>query len=374
MQSSLVIGVALLLAACGTKSAAPTPSGACAGGYEANVAASDYTSSGIGAVSLTQAAKLTFGVDLGKDPVLAQSGGRVFCVARDVDLLFELDPCGTAITKTNVHQGAPGSGSVNPQDVAVAPNGDLWVPLYNVPTLAIVAKDGTPRQPIDLSKYDPNGNPHASAIRITDAFGAPTAFVALERLDPDFHSRQPSSMLRIDVASAVPQDAITLQGRNPFGITEANGVFYLADPGNFDAADEPFAGIERFDPQTSTSELIAHEKDLGGSVAEVAVSSACGVAIVANAVPNVNSTSLVSFDANTGGLQSTLLVSTLELTSGFMGMTWIAGGHVLLVGERRSSGNGYPIHVFDKSGDCDLAERADTIFIAQKPTALRGLD
>jgi hypothetical protein len=62
----------------------------------------------------------------------------------------------------------------------------------------------------------------------------------------------------------------------------------------------------------------------------------------------------------------------LLATAGFdlAALAW--RGDVLMVGDRRAAAGGkYPIHVFDKSGACDLTERADTIFISQKPVALR---
>ena len=89
-------------------------------------------------------------------------------------------------------------------------------------------------------------------------------------------------MLRIDVATRKVEDAIVLADRNPFGpMTAHEDALYLAEPRNFDSADEPFAGIERFETDTRTTRLLVTEKDLGGSVAEVAVTDRCGVAIVA---------------------------------------------------------------------------------------------
>ena len=104
-------------------------------------------------------------------------------------------------------------------------------------------------------------------------------------------------MLRIDVATRKVEATIELAGRNPFNpMAEHDGALFLAEPGNFDAGDEPLAGIERFDTATSTTRLLVTEQDLGGSVAEVAVTDGCGVAIVAGPQQDVNPTSLVTFD------------------------------------------------------------------------------
>jgi hypothetical protein len=48
-------------------------------------------------------------------------------------------------------------------------------------------------------------------------------------------------------------------------------------------------------------------------------------------------------------------------------------GDVLLVGDRRSTSAGYPVHVFDRTGACSLRQRPDAVFLPQKPEALRGL-
>src|SRR5262249_20494597 len=145
---------------------------------------SDYTSSDLGAVSLASGARApTSGVDLGADPALAASRGRIFYIARDNDTVFELDPdCGNALGKISVHGGA--MGTTNPQDVAVAPDGALWLPRFNMPQIAVVSADSAHTvDVIDLSTYDGDGNPQASAIAIAEVGGAAKAFVALERLD-----------------------------------------------------------------------------------------------------------------------------------------------------------------------------------------------
>ena len=61
---------------------------------------------------------------------------------------------------------------------------------------------------IDLSTYDGDGNPNASAIRILNVAGASKAFVALERLDDRdmLRSKQPSWMLQVDVGSRTPEE------------------------------------------------------------------------------------------------------------------------------------------------------------------------
>src|SRR5208282_1485650 len=105
-----------------------------------------------------------------------------------------------------------------------------------------------------------------------------------------------------DTATQTVDEQWTLAGWNPFGLmVELNGVLWLAEPRNFNAINEPFAGVERFDTQAGTTALLVTETELGGSVAEVAVTAGCGVAIVADPSAK-NLTALVSFDPDSGAV------------------------------------------------------------------------
>lgn len=353
------------LGACGTADSGP---GRCAATRDAVVATSDYTSSGLGALSLDGGSALGFAVDLGKDPSLAESRGRIFFVARDLDSIFEVDrSCGTPTRRLSVH-GAGDRGAVNPQDVAVAPDGALWIPLYNAPAIAVLRGEAMDR--VDLSALDGDGNPQASSTRIVDVGGAPKAFVALEMLDADFKSRRASKMARFDVATRALEATRDLAGRNPFGpMVEADGAFFIAAPGNFDALDEPDAGVERFDPATFTGSLLVSERDLGGSAVEVAVQGACGAAIVADA-SSKNATALVTFDAKSGRVLAPA-ARPVARTDDFdlRGLAWRDGA--LLVGDRRRAAAGFPVRVFERSAACELRERPDSVPISQKPIAIR---
>ena len=129
-------GALAVLVACGSSGAATGSSSsdaspACAPS-DALWAASDYSSSAVGALSLAHGVTSTnLGVDLGADPALAVSNGRAFFVARDQDLVFEIDPvCGTPKARYSAHVASQ-AGSSDPQDVAVASDGSMWVPLYD---------------------------------------------------------------------------------------------------------------------------------------------------------------------------------------------------------------------------------------------------
>ena len=372
--SALLVGslAAAMLACGGTGS--PTPSPSACGGIAALVAVSDYASSGVGGISLDGRGTLSVGVDLGQDPALTVSRGRAFFVARDSDVIFELDPhCGMPIKSYALHDPAYKRGS-NLQDVAVAPDGALWVPRFNAPSSIAIVRPGGATDAIDLSPYDADKNPNASSIRIVDVAGVAKAFIVLERLDEALQSKQPSMMLRVDVATAKVEAAIALEGRNPLGLAfEAEGALWLAEPGNGDltSSTEPLAGIERFDSATSTTKLLVHETDLGGSAVAVAVSGTCGAAIVAGTT-SANATSLVTFDAASGAVLSRTVIGPTP-NYDLQGLAWVREGNaqILLVGDRRATAGGYALHALDRVGDCDLRARADAIFVRQKPVGLR---
>ncbi len=361
------------LVSCGQE--APGPS-RCDAPRDAIVAMSDYSSSGISALTLAGARPdARFGVDLGKDPQLSLSRGRLFFVARDKDLLFELDPaCGAPIAKVSVHDETARANQ-NPQDVAVAPDGSLWVPRFSDGTLLIISPTGA-RRTLSLAAHDADGNPQPNAIRIVDGPGGSRAFVALERLDDrdGLRSNQPSQLLEIDVDTLAEVAVHPLVGKNPFNrIQESGGALWLAAPGSFDASGELLAGIERFDLASRTSALRVREADLGGSVVEIAIREGCGVAIVANARPNVNATSLVTFDPATGKVLAPAASPVFGPTEGYdlQGLAWV--GDVLLLGDRRPGPRGgYPVRAFKMRAGCAFDPLPEaTQELPQKPVSIR---
>jgi hypothetical protein len=361
-------------AACGSPSStAPAPSAACGAPVRALLAASDYTSSGVGGLLADGGVELRYGADLGGDPQLTVTGGRSFFIARDHDLLFEIDPtCGQPIARLSVRADGD-QGSQNPQDVAATSDGTLFVPRYNPGDLFVVDKSGA-TSVISLASFDADGNPQPSAATTIGAAGAEKVFVALERLDDKtLKSVQQSMVVRIDAKTRSVDGQVTLAGKNPFNLPVVHGgALYYAEPGNFDDMSEAAAGVERLDPQAMTSALLVSEKDLGGSVVMIAIADGCGAAIVANQVSMVNATSLVTFDPDTGKVHASSASSPLA-TGGFdlAGLTFSNG--MLYVGDRRRGDQGYPIHAFAVGAGCTLTALPDAATSPQKPVAVRSV-
>lgn len=363
----------LVVCACTSDAVSPTPS-ECPS-VELLVAASDYQNSSVacGAPGCSEEQGKTTALELGQDPSLVSANGQVFFLARDKDLVWSVNPsCGTPTTKVDLSMFTlPPSSYANPQDVAVADDGTLFVPLYNAPVLAFV-KDGVVGPKLDLARFDEDGNPEATAVRILNG----KAFVALEilddRSDPPLQSTRPSKMLRIDTATRAVEAEIVLAGRNPFNtMAQLGTLLYLAEPNNTRVADEEFGGIERFDTTTSTSQLLVRERDLGASVMEVAVTAGCGVAIVAGP-GDVNPTALVTFEPDTGMFFHTFTSPLLGPTPGFdlAGLVW--RGDKLYVGDRRRGAGGYPIHELALTGRCELTMTGKAIDVPQGPVGLQA--
>lgn len=339
------------------------PVGACAESFDALIVASDYTSSMVGGVSMDGRTSLGSGVDLGGDPALALSAGRAFLLARDSGSIFELDPrCGKPLGELSSRD--PGATrSPNPHDLAVAPDGTLYVTRYDAPSLYALPQHGEPYA-IDLGPLDIDGNPQPEAVWID----GDRAFVSLERLDePSFLSTRTSQMAVIDLKTRSIAQVVDLRARNPFGRMVADGGFlYLAAPGNFDVGAEADAGLERFDPKALTSEIVISENLLsGGSLAEVVVSGSCAVGITADPTPNVNRTSLVVIDLDKK--QTTPLFGTPGFDLRGLHMT----DRALFVGDRRKTSGGYAVHIFPRSG-CKFDQTARQMTLVGLPPVALG--
>ncbi len=352
------------LAACGS-SPPIQPDAGCPSGVL--VAVSDYTSSGVGVLPLDGSpAQILFGSDLGADPALATSAGRNFFIERDgAQNIYELDACGHAIATFASHGSS--ETTVDPQDVAAASDGSLWVARFAVASAFVTSPSANAT--IDMSSLDADGNPNMSSVRIVSTSSGEKAFFALERLDnndPNLSSKQPSQMAVVDTKSRSIEQVVTLAGRNPFGpMFETQGKFWLADMGNADQSGEADAGVEVFTPETRTSSLLIPESVLGLSVGAVAVDGTCGAAIAFDAVPNVNHTALVSFDTAGDLVQN----PAFGPTDGFdlAGLVWKGGR--LLVGDRRSDGGRYAVHTFTKDAQCKLSQGPD-LWLPMPPVAL----
>ncbi len=348
----IAFGLSALLASCGEEKPEVVP---CVP-PELILALSDASSSGFVGRTLDGGSRASYGIELGRDVVLAESGDRHFLVARLEDRVFPVDlACGTL---TAPFSTKPSTGLGNPQDVAVSASGSRWVSLFDTPRVLEVNEAGTTLGDVDLSAFDDDGNPNASGLTVVSSDGVERLLVALERLenratDPNdyLQSTRPSHLVEIDPSQRIVTRDRPLAGRNPFGPFVRNGEsLFVATLGSVRYDDEIDAGIVRIDPNTLDSRLLASERALGGSVGAVAFSGGCGAAIVLGPSP-ANPTSLVLFDALSGEIRMGKVTSPLK--SDQFSLTALAfRGSSLFVGDKRKSERGYPLDRLTIAGDC----------------------
>lgn len=252
---------------------------------------------------------------LGGDPAIAVSRGRVFVTIRDRSRIAEIDPDGPLLMEGRQFDIPPTDLVTNPHDVAVASDGTLWVPRFNMPSLGIFRDDGTLVGDVDLSLYaDDDGIPEMeSAIAIGDK-----VYVALERLTwagSRYVASQHSLVVGLDVTSRAVVETIPLEGRVPFGrlipAPYDENVFFVAVPGSFDEVDER-DGIERVDTKTGAARIVARETELGGSVSDIAIASEDEAYAIVALPTASNDTSLVRWNPKTGAREAILTTTPGE--------------------------------------------------------------
>jgi hypothetical protein len=354
---------------------------------------SDYKSSEIGSVSLSGTSDNAAGIDLGADPTLTSSMGRYFWIARDLGNIIEVD-ANCLHAEATFDANDPGAaGTTEPYDVAVAPDGSLWIARFAVPSVLVLNPDGSRRMTIDLGFEDTvDGNPNMNSIKILDPAepsavapaspGSMTtykAYVSLEILNDEAQltSTRPSKLARIDLETGKVESTLVLQGRNPISLmVQVGNQLYLADAGNWQdiTTSQADVGIERVDTASFTSKLLFTGKTLGvGQHAlDVAVTTGCAVALVAGAWP-WTPTSLIRFDPTTGTVGGTPVIPAPSCNSAstclsLSGLAWL-GTKVLVVGDRNVVG----LHVFDVSADCTLTEQKKPVSLPMPPVNIVAL-
>ena len=230
---------------------------------------------------------------------------------------------------------------------------------------------------LDLSGYDVDGRANASSAVQATVDGALKIILSLGRLDDTLPLEEmrvppkaPGLLVRFDAATHAADLQHELIGWNPFGQATVVGPLLLFTMAGFiDAADETSAGLELYDPARNASRLVITERDLGGSLSQVAVQGSCGAAIVFGPEPTVNPTSLVTFRlADSLDAVSAVLARGVLTTPGYdlQGLAW--QGDTLYVGDRRPLGAGYAVHTYQRDASCTLHVGAD-IVVPQQPVA-----
>jgi hypothetical protein len=328
------------------------PAPTCTGDVIVLAEAPDFSASTLGTLSLESGvATMQKQNSSLQDPVLATSGLQHFVIARKTNVIYALDGCANSIASYSaLSQDEITAGlDANPQDVAVDDTGAIWIARFHLPSLLITS----PLQAVDLSKFDSDGNPDMSSVKIVGK----NAFIALERLTQvgvNLVSQQTSQVVVLDTDTKLLVKTIDLAGHNPFGqMVLSDGKIWLAEPGNFNDAAETAAGIETIDPLTMDHALVVPETALGASAVEVAANATCAAAIVADSTP-LNATSLVSFSVDGTNL-SKPAISTPNFS--LRGLLWTnETPSRLLVGDATNAGGTFYVHVYTADANCALTQ------------------
>jgi hypothetical protein len=316
------------------------------------VLASDRSASGVGTAGCAKDVTLQVAADLGTDAQLVDANGMPLVVARGSDVAFLVEQ-GKASRKL-IFPGIVGKGGRNPQGLAIAETGDVWVPffrdyvldVYRAPLPGAKVQELELKRSISLSKYDPDGDPEPAMVFSVHTPRGERIGVALERLTWQAEglvarqSFQRSQIVLFDPVTLLPEEPIITQGRNPFGVPKVWGrSIVMAMVGRVDRDQEQDAGVEVFDG--TESRLLISESQLGGSVVEAEIDRDCGFAIVMDASAR-NRTSLVSFKPSTGsviqGMSNAIIGPANDYNEGPAGLASREGE--LWVGSRKRESDG----------------------------------
>jgi hypothetical protein len=232
---------------------------------------------------------------------------RIFVVGSTNGLLTELSPQGAILSQTDVGDDA---NRGDPLDVAIAPDGALWVTRYFARSLLVLAPDGTRRKTIDLSAHAPSDGPstHAPGMSAIAIVGD-EAFVALRRLDAESRPASPPRVVVLDLATGAERASLELPLSDP-------GDHFVVEPGLHPrlwiscigaplSRDAVAYGLVAIDPATHATSASLDLRDTGWFVSDFVLAGAHeGYATVARYLDQDNPTAVVRFDPTTGAMDA----------------------------------------------------------------------
>jgi len=166
---------------------------------------------------------------------------------------------------TFIREWQLGASRSNPQDMALANDGSIWVTQYEETKVAILSEDSDQARAVDLAGYaDADGKPDMSAITIVGE----TAYVALRRLSRGFQPESPSVLVAVDTGTLAARKVLDFPARNPWQEFRRRGDSLwatciggpLSQPPVLDAA------LVRIDLTTGAAESVASQQGLNGFV------------------------------------------------------------------------------------------------------------
>jgi DNA-binding beta-propeller fold protein YncE len=248
------------------------------------------------------------------DPFLRRSGRQVFVLNRlTFDNLQGLDPDSDFATSWQLSVGV----GANPHDVAVVPDGRIFVSRYEPPfnDLAILAEGGgelVGTVPLASLAENQDGTPRADHLAVIDGM----VFVGLQDIDRTFTRFAEGKLAVVDPALNASVGVIPLGGRNPGSmevVLEAGGEqrLYVAMAGIFPGLQpqELSGGVMVVDPVNRVVERVALDDDVaGGNIGALAMVSPDLGYVVASDAAFVNR--VLAFDPVGGTIRRVLLETT----------------------------------------------------------------
>lgn len=290
---------------------------------------------------------------------------RLFIVGSTDGFLTQIDRRGHVLGRYDVKD--PSGDYADPLDVAIAPDGALWVTRYKGASLLVLEPDGTKRGVVPLDAFTPENaknyqkSPTMSAISIVHGI----AYVALRRLDDDSNPTNVSQIVTIDTTTApyVAQPLLDL----PFADPDDHFTLSLDDPpklritciGGPRSFPPVPGGIVEIDLATSppTARVVADGTPTQNffNAFDTAPDGHWYV-VSASETSGDNPTALQPFDPSTGKLDAPWFTKNIYVR----GLWQVAAvGDLLLVADRDPSSPG--IDVFDRNDGAHLGQIATVL-------------
>jgi hypothetical protein len=294
-----------------------------------------------GIVPGTHRRTTTTGFALDPDTLLrrlvdAQGREHIYTIQRTQGVIVERDRTGLQLARFDVTEPGIPAAKSDPADLAIAPDGSLWVTRYLQSTLLVLEPDGTRRRTVDLSSFDDDGNPQMTAIAIDSG----RAIVALEKLDDagGLTTKTKGTLISIDLATYAATPFVELPAKTPREkfVRGPDGALYVACIGGpRNSPPDRDAALVRVDLASKTASKVLDAATVGGFVTAFDLADGVtGYAIVAG-YDGDNPTKLVTFDVGTGAAGATWATS-----AGYMFWDVAAVGAQLLLADRTQKAPG----------------------------------
>lgn len=308
-------------------------------------AASDFSSSAIGVYEQTSPYTGQSDLNPGVSDTITRTFADDYFVIRrfmsDSIIKYNIADTTTPVFESSTNDGGDEASS-NPHDLVFVDSSKAYLLRYGSPTVWIVNPSATDASQfktgeLDLSAYDTDGVPEATRGIVVDG----KLFIFMQRLTAFAPTDtgvvavfDTTNDVEIDTGSNGNLKGIELPAFNPNDIsldTATNSIFVAAvgDYGSFDGS-RPAAftgGVITVDSNDYSTNLLIDDTEDTGRITAVEVVGTDTAYMITES--GFNSSTLVSFDPNTGAIVTTGVagltnVDLRDITTGPAGNLWVA--------------------------------------------------